>query len=186
LKKRRCEKVRTLAYLSRWLELLGMGVWIGGMVILGALVAPTVFNTVKPIEMAGEAMSLVFRKFNGGLVYVCIVLVVFGFLGKFFMSQRRRRSLWIEGGLLTVMVLAGLYIGAILGPRMEELRRIRMTDPSNSTAIIEFNRDHRVSVSLFSVNLLLGLAVLLIHARESVIKDVEGDSGRRPDGSNHA
>ncbi len=159
--------MRALAYLCYWIELLGMAVWIGGMVILGALVAPTVFNTVKPIEMAGEAMSLVFRKFNGGLVYVCIALVILGFLGKSFLSQRRGRSLWIEGGLLTVMVLSGLYIGAILGPRMEDLRHIRIADPSNAAAIVEFNHRHRISETLFSVNLLLGLAVLFIHAREA-------------------
>jgi len=145
------------------------------MVILGSLVAPTVFNTVKPIEMAGEAMSLVFRRFNGGLVYACIVMVALGFLGKLFLSKWRGRSLWIEGGLLIVMVLIGLYIGSILGPRMEELRHIRITDPSNSTAIIEFDRDHRISVTSFTVNLLLGVAVLFINARETVIKGVTGD-----------
>jgi uncharacterized membrane protein len=178
--------MRVLAYLSRWIELLGLTIWIGGMMILGAVVAPTVFNTVKPIEMAGAAMSLVFRKFNGGLVYVCIVLVVLGFLGKLFLDQRLGRSRWIEAGLLAAMILVSLYIGAILGPRMEVLRHIRITDASNSAAIVEFDRDHRISVSLFSVNLILGLAVLFINARESVIKGVEGDRAGRPDGYNRA
>src|SRR5438552_1688276 len=143
--------MRPMAYLSRWIELLGLTVWIGGMVLLGSLVAPIVFNTVKPIEMAGAAMSLVFRKFNGGLVYVCIALVVLGFLGKFFLDRHRSRSRLIEGGLIAVMILVSLYIGAILGPRMEDLRHIRISDPSNSGAIVEFDRDHRISVSLFSV-----------------------------------
>lgn len=176
--------MRALAYLCRWIELVGMAVWIGGMLILGALVAPTVFNTVKPIEMAGEAMSLVFRRFNGGLVYVCIALVVIGFLGKLFLCQWRVRSRWIEGGLLTVMILVGLYVGAILGPRMEDLRHIRIADPSNAAAAVEFDRDHRISETFFSVNLLLGLAVLFIHARESAMKDVEDVGERRSDGPN--
>ena len=178
--------MRILAYLCYWLELMGLTVWIGGMLLLGAVVAPTVFNTVKPIEMAGEAMSLVFRKFNGGLVYLCIALVVLGYLGKLFLSQKRGRSLRIEGGLLTVMVLLGLYIGVILGPRMEDLRQIRITNPSNSTAIIEFDRDHRISVTSFSVNLFLGLAVLFINAKESVMTNVEGAGRRRPDGPDPA
>jgi uncharacterized membrane protein len=167
--------VRGLVSFSRWLELLGLGVWIGGMVILGALVAPTVFNTVKPIEVAGAAMSLVFRRFNGGLVYACIAMVALGFLGKLFLEQQRGRSRWIEGGLIAVMILVGIYIGAILGPQMEELRHARITDPSNSTAIIEFNRDHRVSETLFSINLILGLVVLFINARESAIKGVKSN-----------
>jgi hypothetical protein len=77
--------MRPMAYLSRWIELLGLTVWIGGMVLLGSLVAPTVFNTVKPIEMAGAAMSLVLPIINGGLVCVCIALVVL-FPGKFFLT----------------------------------------------------------------------------------------------------
>lgn len=158
--------MRFIKTFSIWLELLGLGVWIGGMLTLGALVAPTVFNTVKPVEAAGEAMSLVFRRFNGGLVYACILLVVLGFVGKWLLNLRRGRMLWIEGALLSVMVLFGLYIGAVLGPRMQELREIRMTDPSNTAAVVEFDRGHRRSETLFTVNLLLGLAVLFINAKE--------------------
>ena len=160
--------MKILSSFFNWLELVGLGVWIGGMLTLGALVAPTVFNTVKPVEMAGEAMSLVFRRFNGGLVYVCIILVAVGFLGKWHLNPKRGRSRWIEGGLLTVMILCGLYIGAILGPRMQELRQIRLTDPSNTAAVVEFDRGHRLSETLFSINMLLGLAVLFVAARESV------------------
>jgi uncharacterized membrane protein len=175
--------MRVLAYLCDWFELLGLAIWIGGMLILGSVVAPIMFNTVKPIVMAGEAMTLVFQKFNSGLVYICIVLVVLGFVGKFFLSRQRGRSRWIEGGLLMVMVLVGLYIGTILGPRMERLRQIQIADRSNSAAIVEFDRDHRISVTLFSVNLLLGLAVLFVNARESVTMDI---GGRRQGGTNSA
>ena len=161
--------MRGLAYLSRFIELLGLVVWVGGMVILGALVAPIVFNTVKPIEMAGAAMSTVFRRFNGGLVYACIAMVVIGYFGKYFLEKGLSRSSRIEGGLIFVMVLVGLYIGAVLGPQMETLRHTMISDPSNSTAIMAFDRDHRVSETLFTVNLLLGLAVLFINAKESVM-----------------
>jgi uncharacterized membrane protein len=154
-----------------WLELAGLGIWVGGMLTLGALVAPTVFNTVKPVEMAGEAMSLVFRRFNGGLVYACIILVVLGFLGKWFLEKPRGKRLRIEGVLLAVMVLSGLYIGAILGPRMQELRQIRMADPSNTGAVVKFDRGHRTSETLFSANLLLGLAVLWINSGASSFSD---------------
>ncbi|MBI3811915.1 MAG: DUF4149 domain-containing protein [Nitrospirae bacterium] len=154
-----------------WLELAGLGVWVGGMLTLGALVAPTVFNTVKPVEMAGAAMSLVFRRFNGGFVYACIILVVLGFLGKWFPAKQRGKRFWIEGGLLAVMVLSGLYIGVVLGPRMQELRQIRLADPSNGMAVAEFDRGHRTSETLFSVNLLLGLAVLWMNTGAPAVPD---------------
>ena len=152
--------MKLLTSFFNWLELAGLGVWVGGMLTLGALVAPTVFKTVKPVEMAGEAMSLVFRRFNGGLVYVCIVLVVLGFLGKWALAKRRGLRLRVEAGLLAVMVLSGLYIGAILGPKMQELRQIRLADPSNGLAIAEFDRGHHTSETLFSLNLLAGLIVI--------------------------
>jgi uncharacterized membrane protein len=72
--------VRALAYLSRWLELLGLGVWIGGMVILGSLVAPTVFNTVNRSRWRGgnePGVSKIQRR--AGL---CLYVVALGFLGK--------------------------------------------------------------------------------------------------------
>ena len=126
-----------------WLELLGLGVWVGGMITLGALVAPTIFDLVKPIEMAGDAMSLVFRKFNGGLVYICIAMVTIGYVGKLILTSRMYRSRFIEGGLLLVMIVIGIYIGVVLGPRMQELREIRSHDPSNTGAVVDFDRGHR-------------------------------------------
>lgn len=163
--------MKLLASFFGWLELAGLGVWVGGMLTLGALVAPTVFNTVKPVEMAGDVMSLVFHKFNSGLVYVCIVLVVLGFIGKWFLGVPRGKRCWIEGGLLTVMVLSGLYIGAILGPKMQALRQITLTDRSNGMAVAEFDHKHRESVDLFSINLLLGFAVLWMNSGVWAVPD---------------
>lgn len=161
--------MKTVVSFFVWLELVGLGVWVGGMLTLGALVAPTVFNTVKPVEVAGEAMSLVFRRFNGGLVYVCIVWVAVGFLGKGYLGPPRGRSRWIEGGLLTIMILSALYIGSVLGPRMQELRQDRLRDPSNTAVVAEFDRGHRLSERLFLLNMLLGLGVLFINAQDSMM-----------------
>jgi len=159
--------VRILTTFFVWLELVGLGIWIGGMVILGAVVAPTVFNTVKPVETAGEAMSLVFHRFNGEWAFVCIGLVVLGFVGKRLTTPKRGVQMKIEAFLLTVLVLSGLYIGAILGPRMQTLRQITLTDRSNGMAVAEFDQKHKRSVQLFSVNILLGLIVLWLNSRPS-------------------
>jgi len=156
--------MKFLSSLFVWLELVGTGLWVGGMVILGAVVAPTVFNTVKPVEMAGDAMSLVFHRFNGAWVFVCIALVCVGFVGKWATTRAQGTRMKIEAALITVLVLSGLYIGAILGPRMQTLRQITLTDRSNGAAVAEFDRKHKRSVQLFSVNILLGLGVLWLNA----------------------
>jgi uncharacterized membrane protein len=156
--------MKFLSSLFSWLELVGVGLWVGGMVILGAVVAPTVFNTVKPVEMAGDAMSLVFHRFNGVWVFVCIALVIVGFVGKWAATRPEGIRIKIEAALIAVLVLSGLYIGAILGPRMQTLRQITLTDRSNGMAVAEFDHKHRRSVQLFTVNILLGLGVLWMNA----------------------
>lgn len=162
-----------------WFELLGLGLWVGGMITLGALVAPAVFDTVKPVQLAGDAMSIVFRKFNGGLVYICAILVAVGFTGKTFLTRHKDLSQWIEGGMLLVMILTGLYIGAILGPKMQDLRQIRAHDPSNTGAVVEFDRGHRLSERLFALNMILGVGALFMNARGFVLsKERNGDSVR--------
>lgn len=42
---------------------LAASLWLGGLLVLGALVAPIVFGTV-PAPSSGDAMTLVFRRFD--------------------------------------------------------------------------------------------------------------------------
>lgn len=43
--------------------LMAGGVWLGGLIVLGAIVAPTVFRNV-PAPFSADAMTLVFQKFD--------------------------------------------------------------------------------------------------------------------------
>jgi len=151
-----------------WFEFLGLGIWIGGMLTIGALVAPTIFTHFGSMELAGAAMSLIFQKFNSGLVYVCIVMVVLGFGGKVFLMPRSGWSRRIEGGLIVLMILSAIYIGSVLGPKLQELREIRAGDGDNLVVKEQFERGHKLSVGLFNVNLFAGLVVVFIAAREGV------------------
>jgi uncharacterized membrane protein len=161
--------MRWLGGLFASLELIGLGAWIGGMLVLGGLVAPTVFGKLGP-DSGGDVMSVVFRQFNGGFVYACIVLSAVGFIGKFFLNRLPGKARWFEGAMLAVMILVGLYVGVILGPGMQKLRQTKLEDPSNGTAIAEFDRDHHLSVQLFSVNMVLGAAALVLNGREIALR----------------
>ena len=165
--------MRILAATMIWFQLLGLSIWLGGMVVLGALVAPTVFTSVEPYESAGEVMTLLFRKFNGSLVYGCAVLVLVGFIGKWFLNPMPGWSRRVEGILLGVMIVSAIYIGSILGPRMQELRIVKNADPNNTLAAAEFQRGHTLSRALFTLNLGLGMPLLFIHARESLVRNAE-------------
>ncbi len=162
--------MKRLAPFFVWLELVGLGMWIGGMAAL-VLIAPTVFNIVKPVEMAGETMSRVFRNFNGAMVFIYIILIAAGFLGRWFLNSSHTLSRRIEAGILVALIVSGLYVGVVLGPRMQELRHIKSTDPSNTGAVVQFDRDHRVAERLFVINMILGLSVLFMVLRELVGSD---------------
>lgn len=155
-----------LGYLFNWLELLGLSVLIGGMVILGALVAPTVFGMLPPMTTGGEVMSTLFIRFNSIVVYICLGLILIGFVGKLALGGWNKKLRSLEGIILFVMLLIGVYAGSILTPRMSELRQMRIQDPSNHQAVEQFASGHRLSQMLFGANLILGLMVLYLHATE--------------------
>ncbi len=155
-----------LIYLCNWLQLLGLTILVGGMIILGVVVAPTVFGLLPPMSTGGEVMSTLFVKFNSVVAYVCLGMILVGFLGKLILEGFWNRRRYIEGISLLIILLVGIYLGSFLTPRMDNLRHQRFQDPSNHEVVEEFAWGHRVSQGLFSVNLLLGLVVLSINAMD--------------------
>jgi hypothetical protein len=159
-----------LAYLCNWLELLGLAILIGGMITLGAVVAPTVFTLLPPMTTGGEVMSTLFIRFNMIVTYICLGLILVGFLGKIVLEGWGKRIKYFEGITLLIILGVGIYLGSFLTPRMDQLRKMRLQDPSNHQAVVEFSAGHRLSQGLFSVNLLLGMGVLYLNAIEMASK----------------
>ena len=155
-----------LAYFFKWIELLGLTVLIGGMIILGALVAPTVFEMLPPMSTGGELMSTLFIRFNTIAAYICFGLMLIGFLGKVILVGASKKTRTIEGISLMIMLVVGIYLGSFLTPRMDELRHMRIQDPNNHQAVEQFSAGHHISERLFGVNLLLGLVVLYLNAMD--------------------
>src|SRR2546428_7713254 len=53
---------RFLVILGHWLHSLAFAAWLGGMLAIGALVAPAAFDINRPF--AGQVLETVFRKLN--------------------------------------------------------------------------------------------------------------------------
>jgi len=155
-----------LAYLCNWLELLGLAILIGGMITLGVVVAPTVFTLLPSMGAGGEVMSTVFLRFNSIVAYICLGLILVGFLGKTILEGGAKRRRFLEGIFLMVILGVGIYLGSFLTPQMDQLRQMKNQDPNNQKAVVEFNTDHKLSEWLYSVNLLLGLVVLYFNAMD--------------------
>jgi hypothetical protein len=70
----------------------------------------------------------------------------------------------VTAGIATLMLVAVLYAGGVIQPRVRALRlEVHGPNPS-ATAKIEFDRLHRRSVQLNSVVLLGGLAITALTA----------------------
>src|SRR5688572_13404979 len=55
--------------------LLALALWLGGLVVLGAIVAPTVFRIV-PAPTSADAMTVVFRRFDVIAIAAGVVALV--------------------------------------------------------------------------------------------------------------
>ena len=62
---------------------------------------------------------------------------------------------------------------AQLSEILQDLRQTKISDPSNGMAIAEFDRDHHLSVQLYSINLVLGVVALVLNGREIASKGKE-------------
>jgi len=65
--------MKRLDFAATLLGVLAAGVWLGGLLVLGALVAPIVFHVV-PAPASGDAMALVFRRFDRAALACAAVL----------------------------------------------------------------------------------------------------------------
>lgn len=148
--------------------------WIGGIAVLGLIVAPAIFavlETRDPIAgraLAGLVFGDIFGRFQhmawflgGGLVALLGIRAALG---------PRPRRLAVQIWLVLSMVVTSAYSGLILGPRIDVLRgetAITMaTLPDDDPRKVEFGRLHALSNGLMLLTLVAGLGVFWIESRD--------------------
>jgi len=152
----------------RFVSVVILAIWIGGLLVLGAVVAPTLFAALQAHDpgggraLAADVFGVIFGKFLtaswllGG--FMIVSLAVRAALGP------RPRLTGIR--VLTVAAMLAISIGTsvILAPRIDRLRRetpgaiATLTDADPRK--IEFNRLHAVSNGLILITLIAGLGLL--------------------------
>ena len=161
---------------SRFLFLLGLAVWLGGLAFV-AVGAPAMFrvNRILGPQMVGAGLS----SFTP-VTYICAFLMLLGWLGEGLRRgeiQPGARKLWVGQGVLTVLMLAlALYVGRTLMPQMNSLQpqvvaaTMRAADsklrpeatPQEAAVRARFDGFHKRYRSVTSSVVLLGLATLLL------------------------
>ena len=147
-----------LAFL-RFLMLLALVVWLGGILFFGAVLAPTLFSTLPKREMAGAVVTkslaaLHWIGIGAGLLFLLCSLV----------SARVGGTAWGPRNWQMVAMLALTLVSQFgVTPKMVALRKdmveidsVSADDPRR----IEFNQLHRYSTAIEGGVLFLGIMVL--------------------------
>lgn len=158
----------------RYLYVLALVMWLGGMAIAGMVVAPTTFGVLEGWNpttgrvLAGQVFGAILARLHliaylAGVVMV-IVLTVQRLLGP------RPRSYGIRVGLLALMLALTGYSGSIVAPRIDHLQS-EVSGPMNALAAddarrLEFDRLHRLSTMLVMATIVGGLVLVGWETRE--------------------
>jgi uncharacterized membrane protein len=158
----------------RFVALLALVVWVGGLFALGAIAAPATFDVMALRQvadgrmLAGAIFGEILRRFfvlssAAGLV-VLASLTLRRILGP------KPRHFGFRAGTLLLMLAASLYAGVVVAGRIAQLQTSMNVAPSSlpdtDPRRIEFGRLHLISTSLQLVPLLGGLALIFWELKE--------------------
>jgi uncharacterized membrane protein len=138
---------------------LAIAAWAGGLVVLGAIVAPTVFRIV-PAPSSADAMTVVFGKFDAvAMVSAAIALVAEATL--FLKDGKATRLDLVRGSAAVVAGVLAIVVGAWLSPGISTLHRNGAVRGLNDAGI-ELERLHRMAEIAGKAQLALLLVVLVL------------------------
>ena len=158
----------------RFAALLMIVIWVGGLLTLGAIAAPSIFAVLAAAMpgqdrlLAGTLFGEILRRFHllsyaaGGLLLGTLVL-------RRILGPAPRRFAW-RAGLATLMLGAAAYSGIVVSGRIGQLQREIGVAPSSlpegDARRAEFGRLHGLSTALQLVPVLGGLMLMYWEIKE--------------------
>lgn len=179
--------IKRVLHVAWW---LGVSLYFGGMVALGAVVAPAVFSTARqagmtmegiaspPLDMwkqvGGEIFGVVLERF-AWVELASSVLMLLGLMGMILLHRPARRSAWVLFALWVALVAVSGYDGTVLRPTVWTTRtEVRKTAPLHATATQpwpeqdRFDQLHVRSETLGRVKVYLLLGMILVAASRGI------------------
>ena len=159
---------------ARYAALAALVVWLGGMILLGLLVAPSTFRVLQAHEgaagrvLAGAVFGEVLRQFSI-VAYVCggvilLSLIVMKLVGP------PPRAFSARAAIVAVMLALAVYAGVPVSREIAEIQSQTAGPmnqlPDGDPRRARFDRLHSTSTALMTVNMVLGLVLLSWYARE--------------------
>ncbi len=149
----------------RYVELLALALWVGGMVFFVAIASPAIFRTLG-LEAGGKLIRLVFNKYYR-LGYACGAAGAGAGWALCVVAGAPRFGPLVPA-LVSGMIGIFLYMGLILRPQILKVREaLGPLDglPADHAGKGLFQRMHRRSVLLNAAVLAAGLAALFLIAQ---------------------
>lgn len=158
----------------RYVYVLALVVWLGGMAVLGAIVAPTVFQVLQvsdPVSgraLAGAVFGAAIARFHyvayGSGAAILVALGAMALLGP------RPKGLAIRAALVTAMLAVALYSGIVVLGNIERLQQevgiLPSRLPQDDGRRVRFDELHTLSERLMALNMAGAMVLLYWEARE--------------------
>ena len=142
---------------------LGLALWIGGALALGALVAPVLFRAL-PRHQAGALFGAALRRF-ARLRVLALLLIVTGGGAKFLLYETHAATVWITLRWAAIAFLA-LELVYEIGYQERVMERLRQQLGPEAAADdprrLAFGRLHQRAEWLLRVSILAALLALVL------------------------
>jgi uncharacterized membrane protein len=152
--------------LLRFLMVLSVVVWIGGLIFFAFVLAPTAFQLLPNTHLAGNVVGRALNKLHWIAIISGILFLISSLLYSY-LAAGTAHVFTMRHILICLMLALTLFSQFLIIPRMDTLRAhvgdfasVPLTDPSR----VQFDALHVWSTRLEGAVLLLGLAVVYLVA----------------------
>ena len=163
-----------LMFALRYVAVLSLVVWAGGLLALGAIAAPSIFAVLAITQpdngrmLAGALFGEILRRFH--LVgYAAGALLLATLLLRRVLGPAPRRFAW-RAGIATLMLSATAYSGLVVAARIAQIQAeigvAPSTLPAGDARRVEFGRLHGLSTALELIPVLGGLMLMYWEIKE--------------------
>jgi hypothetical protein len=160
--------------LLRYLYVVALVLWVGGLIVAGALVAPSVFGVLQAWNasegrvLAGQVFGEVLLRLTWLSYAMGVIMFVTLTLHRLLGARPPRYG--IRVGIMGVMMAMMFAMGFYIIPQVNAIQA-QVTGPVSALAEsdarrVEFNRLHGLSNILFSITAIGGLALCWWESRE--------------------
>ena len=152
----------------RYAGVLALTLWVGGLLVLGAIVAPSIFDVLALRQAAGSRVlggaivGEVLNRFHV-LSYACGLVLLGSLLARGVLGPRPTRFA-VRLGIGALMLAASAYSGLVVSGQITAAQRELGVAPSSlpegDARRVRFGRLHATSTGLEMVPVLGGLLLL--------------------------